>query len=90
MTLLQNNLGVEHIEHLHQRIEEILNKKADEHVREQKREKVTAFLLSHHFAMPFSIIEKETRFRLEQMIRDPEFKSRWEKSYDQERREYSR
>jgi len=79
-------LGVENLSALHERIEEILNKKADEHVRELKREKVTAFLLSHHFAMPFSVIEKETRFRLEQMIKDPEFKAKWDRSNDQERR----
>ncbi len=79
-------LGVETVEAFHHRVEEILNKKADEHVREQKREKVTAFLLSHHFALPFAVIEKETRFRLEQMIRDPEFKNRWDRSNDPERR----
>jgi len=79
-------LGVESVDALRQRVEEILNKKADEHVREQKREKVTEFLLSHHFALPFSVIEKETRFRLEQMIQDPNFKARWDRSNDQERR----
>lgn len=79
-------LGVENLDMLRQRIEEILNKKADEQVRELKREKVTTFLLSYDFSMPFSVIEKETRFRLEQMIKDPEFKARWENSKDQERR----
>lgn len=79
-------LGVENLDQLRTRIEEILNKKADEQVRDQKREKVTSFLLSYDFAMPFSVIEKETRFRLEQMIKDPEFKARWDRSNDQERR----
>lgn len=79
-------LGVENLDQLRIRIEEILNKKADEQVRDQKREKVTTFLLSYDFSMPFSVIEKETRFRLEQMIKDPEFKARWDRSNDQERR----
>ena len=80
-------IGADTPEILRTRIEELLNKKADEHVREQKREKVTEFLLSYHFEIPNSIIEKETQFRLQQMIQDPPFKTKWDQSNDTEKRE---
>ncbi len=79
-------IGAETVEILQKNIEALLNKKADEYVREEKREKVTEFLLSHHVDLPHSIIEKETRFRLEQMIQDPQFKKQWDESNDTERR----
>ena len=80
-------LGIETVEALQNRIEALLNKKADEHVREKKREQVTQFLLSYHFELPPSIVEKETKFRLEQMIKDPQFKANWDKSSDHEKRQ---
>ena len=80
-------LGVEDLKTFEKRIEEILNKKADEHVREQKREQVTEFLLSHHFELPSSVIQQETKFRLEQMITDPQFKSKWDASTQKQKEE---
>lgn len=80
-------LGVKSMEELHKRIEEILTKKADEHVRELYREQVTDFLLGHPFEIPSSVVEKETQFRIRQMIQDPAFKKKWDQSNDQEKRE---
>ena len=80
-------VGVDTVEILRTQIEELLNKKAEEHVREQKRGHVTEFLLSHHFEIPHSIIEKETQFRLQQMVQDPQFKAKWDQSSDPEKRE---
>lgn len=80
-------LGVETMEQLHERIDELLNKKADEAVRDQQREQVTAFLLSHPFEIPFSVVEKEIRFRMEQMIKDASFKRQWDMSSDKQKHE---
>jgi len=80
-------LGVEDLKTLEKKIEEILNKKADEQVREEKREQVTDFLLSHHFELPSSVIQQETKFRLEQMITDPHFKSKWDASTQKQKEE---
>ncbi len=80
-------LGAENVADLHKRIEALLNKKADEHVREELREQVTKFLLSHHFEIPNSIIEKEVQFRLQQMIQDAQFKAKWDGSSDAEKRD---
>ena len=80
-------LGVPTVEELNTRIEELLNKKADEAVREQQREQVTAFLLSHPFEIPHSVIQKEIRFRMEQMIKDVDFKRQWDMSSDKNKHE---
>jgi len=69
------------------KIEEILNKKADEHVREKQREQVTEFLLSHPFEIPASVIQKETQFRIEQMMKDSHFQEMWKTSSQKEREE---
>ncbi len=80
-------LGAENVSELHEKIEKLLTKKADEHVRELQREQVTKLLLSHPFEIPSSIIEKEVQFRLQQMMQDPKFKTDWDKSSDQEKRD---
>lgn len=78
-----NQLGLDTVDQLYPQIEQLLTKKAREHVREQQREQVTEFLLSHPFDIPNSVIQKETQFRLEQMIKDPQFKQEWETSTNQ-------
>lgn len=80
-------LGVDSVDVLRTKIEAILNKKADAHVREKQREQVTTFLLSHGFDMPPSVIHKETQFRIEQMMKEGHFKETWQNSSKQEREE---
>lgn len=80
-------LGTSDVATFRKRIQELLNKKADEHVREEQREQVTDFLLSHHFEIPRSVIEQETKFRLQQMIRDPHFKHSWDASSQKQKEE---
>lgn len=81
------NLGVATVGELKEKIEALLNKKADEHVREQQREQVTEFLMSQSFEIPHSVLEKETQFRLQQMIQDPNFKKQWDESDETKRGE---
>lgn len=80
-------LGAESLADLEKRIDALLQKKAEEHVREKKREQVTKFLLSHYFELPASVIEKEVQFRLQQMIRDTAFKNKWDQSSDKEKQD---
>ncbi len=80
-------VGAESVVQLRTRIEELLNKKADEGIREEQREQVTAFLLSHYFEIPTSVIEKEAQFRLQQMIQDPKFKAKWVQGNDKEKQD---
>lgn len=78
-------VGAESVDQLRTRVEELLNKKRVEAIREEQREQVTTFLLSNYFEIPTSIIEKETQFRLQQMIKDPQFKTKWDKSNNTEK-----
>ncbi|NGX48238.1 MAG: Trigger factor [Chlamydiae bacterium] len=80
-------VGAESVVQLRTRIEELLNKKADEGIREEQREQVTTFLLSHYFEIPTSVIEKEAQFRLQQMIQDPQFKTKWDQGNDKEKQD---
>jgi trigger factor len=80
-------VGASSPEELREKIEKILTKKSDEHVKEEQREEVTRFLLSHPFEIPPSVVEKEARYRIEQMMRDPNFKTQWEQSKENERRD---
>ncbi|NGX27582.1 MAG: hypothetical protein K940chlam6_01520, partial [Chlamydiae bacterium] len=56
-------------------------------IREEQREQVTTFLLSHYFEIPTSVIEKEAQFRLQQMIQDPQFKAKWDQGNDKEKQD---
>lgn len=81
------NLGVETVDEVHTQIEKILNAKADAHVKEALRSQVNEFLLSEYkFDIPMSLIEKETRFRFQQLQRDPEFKQHWDSLSEELRR----
>lgn len=80
-------VGVGSVQELRLKIEALLNKKADEHVRELKREQVTSFLLSQYFEIPNSVVEKEAQYRLQQMIHDPAFKKKWEDGSQKQRQD---
>ncbi|NGX45222.1 MAG: Trigger factor [Chlamydiae bacterium] len=75
-------LGVDSIDQLSERIGALLNKQADDHVRDQEREQVTEYLLSIPFDLPQFVIEKEAQFRLQQMMQDLNFKKQWDGSTD--------
>lgn len=75
-----HRVGASSVEEMHQTIEKLLQKKSQDHVKEATREQVSQILLSRYpFEIPFSLIEKETRFRVQQLLTDPEFKNSWEK-----------
>lgn len=80
-------LGADNVEELKGRIEALLNKQADGYVKEQLREQVTDFLLkSHPFDLPHSVIERETQFRMQQLMQDPQFKQNWNTMGEEEKR----
>lgn len=73
-----NQLGASSEEDLREKVTRLLNAQADMHVREAQRKQVSDFLLVHYaFELPASLIEKETRFRLNQLIQDLDFKKYW-------------
>ncbi|MES2345302.1 MAG: trigger factor, partial [Chlamydiota bacterium] len=80
------NLGVATVADLHEQIEKLLNFKADSHVQEQLRTQASEFLLAQYpFALPQSLIEKETHFRVKHLMNDQEFQKYWQQMSDAER-----
>lgn len=72
------NIGAPSVEEMRKNIEALLNQKADAHVREKEREAVSEILLTKYpFDIPSSIIDREVRFRLEQLTQDPEYLKHW-------------
>jgi trigger factor len=80
-------LGVKTIEDLHTQILKLLNEKADAHVQEELRIQASEFLLNQYpFDLPLTLIERETHFRLKQLIHDPEFQKYWEQMSEPDRK----
>lgn len=80
-------IGTSSIEELHQRVEELLNKQADEHVQEALREQVTEILLEQFpFDLPTTLIQKEVEFRIQQLTQNVDFKSYWDNLKAEERK----
>lgn len=72
-------LGADSLDDMKTKITDLLNKQADAHVQEAKREQVNAFLLDQYpFDLPATLIEKETQFRFRQLLQDKDFMHYWE------------
>lgn len=72
------HLGTASVEELHQNVEQLLNQKADAHVQEKLREEVSEILLSKYpFDVPASVVDRELRFRMKQLLQDPEYLQHW-------------
>jgi trigger factor len=72
------NVGAASVEEMRHKIEKLLHKKADDHVQEQLREQLSNLLLTTYpFDIPVSLIDRETRFRLQQLGKDAEFVKHW-------------
>lgn len=75
---LFKNLGVESEDDLKKKIEQLLSKQADDHVKEQQRSQVQQFLLSAYpFELPATLINNEVQFRVSQLNRSEEFLAHW-------------
>jgi trigger factor len=71
-------MGVSSIAQMRTNIEKLLNDKADAHVQEKQREEVSEVLLNDFkFDVPGSLIDREVRFRMEQLLQDPEYSKHW-------------
>ena len=71
-------LGAPSVEEMRQNVEKLLNDKADGHVKEKQREEVSELLLADFkFDVPGSLIDREVRFRMQQLLQDPEYAQHW-------------
>jgi trigger factor len=79
-------LGVSSFDELETKVTALLNKQADEHVKEAQRSQVNDLLLSvYPFELPATLINDETRFRFKQLGQDPDFQNYWNTLSQEER-----
>jgi trigger factor len=82
------SLGVKDYEELQGSLTRLLNEKADAHVKEAERQQVVDFLLHQHpFELPTSFISKETRFRMQQLLGDEDFKNQWSQMNEEQQKQ---
>lgn len=73
-----NQVGAPSVAEMTTSVEKLLNKQADAHVQEKVREQLSEVLLTKYpFEIPVSLIDRETRFRMQQLLQDPEFANYW-------------
>lgn len=72
------SVGSFSVEEMYKSVEKLLTKKADDHVKEKMREQVSEVLMTKYaFEIPFSLIDREARFRVNQLLQDKEFQNYW-------------
>ncbi len=82
-----SGLGVSSEEELKANIEKLLIRQADRHVQEKEREQVNEFLLQEHpFDLPMTLIDRELRFRFEQIEANEMFRNYWETLAQEEKK----
>ncbi|MES2121962.1 MAG: trigger factor [Chlamydiota bacterium] len=80
-------VGVQTVAELNTNVEKLLKSQADAHVKEAQREQASEFLLTQYtFDLPKSLIEKETHFRIRQLMNDPDFNQYWGSLREEDRR----
>ena len=73
-------VGASSVENMRISIENLLTKQAEGHVQEKLREQLSDVLLTKYpFDIPMSLIDRETRFRLQQLLKDSEFINYWKR-----------
>ncbi|HEY5235254.1 MAG TPA: trigger factor [Rhabdochlamydiaceae bacterium] len=71
-------LGAPSVDVMRTNVEQLLNQKADGHVQEKLREEVSDVLLEkYRFDVPMSLIDREVRFRMQQLLQDQEYLQHW-------------
>jgi trigger factor len=84
---LAAQLGASSVDDLRQKVAAILNKQAEETVQKALRDQVTDVLLKDYpFDLPMTLVEREVRFRLNQLLQEPEFLEYWQKMTDEARK----
>ncbi|MCC6128243.1 MAG: trigger factor [Chlamydiae bacterium] len=81
-------VGAQTVEEMRESVAKMLNAQADESAQNALHDQVNEFLASKFpFDLPKSLIQTEREHRLQQMLRDPRFKKRWDEEMSQGEKE---
>jgi len=82
---LAKKLGVHSVSDLREQVGRILNKQADAHVQEKLRDQVSEqLLIKFPFDLPYTLVERETQFRMRHLLTDPQFQEHWQQMSEQD------
>lgn len=80
-------VGVNTVAELREQVSNILQRQSDAHVQEKLREQIGQQLLEKYpFDLPFTLIEKETNFRMQHLLRDSMFYQQWSRMDEEHRK----
>ncbi len=84
---LAQKLGTKNAKEMHENLQKLLNKQADDLQKRSYREQINNFLLDHYaFDLPKSLLTKETQFRIKQLIADSSFQQKMMGMDEEERK----
>ncbi len=84
---IAKKVGVKTVNELKENLEKLLNKQADEKVQKHYREEINAYLLKTcPVDLPRSLINKETQYRIKQLVADPVFQKKLVDMSEEERK----
>lgn len=85
---LAQKMGAKNAKEMRENLEKLLNKQADEHVQKAYREQINAYLLKNYeFELPKTLLQKETQFRIKQLVADPDFQRKLMGMNEEKRKE---
>lgn len=69
---LATQVGTQSVQEMRENLEKLLNRQEEESVQKAYRKQINDHLLKHcHFDLPKSLLDKESEFRIKQLIKDP-------------------
>lgn len=81
-------VGSSDLADMRQSVANLLNSKIKEKIENEQREQVNKYLVDHyHFELPQSLVNTELKHRFSKLSESPDFKSKWNKISEDERKE---
>lgn len=85
---LAKKVGVATEKEMRENLEKLLNNQADDHVQKAYRDQVNEYLIENcQFDLPKTLLQKETQFRIKQLVSDPEFQRKLMGMDEEERKD---
>ncbi len=85
---LAKKVGVSTAKEMREKLEALLKKQAEDHVKKNYRDQVNEYLVeTYPFELPKTILQRETQFRIKQLVSDPQFQMKLVKMSEEEKKQ---
>lgn len=86
--VLAQKMGAKTAAEMRENLEKLLNKQADDHVQKAYREQISEYLVENYtFDLPKTLLQRETQFRIKQLVSDPSFQKKMMGMNEEQRKE---